>query len=83
MIKVSPRDCPFLPLGPDESQRFNAMTQQCFEACVDDFTSKSLGSREESCINRCFEKMNNAESRAGSRFQEHMAAMNASNSLNN
>jgi len=62
------------PLTLARPQRFNSITQTCFDQCVNDFTSKTLGSREETCMSRCFEKMNAAEQRGGSRFQEAMAA---------
>jgi mitochondrial import inner membrane translocase subunit TIM9 len=48
----------------------NKMVQNCFESCIDDFSTKSLGSREEACLGKCFEKVNAGQQRVGMRFQE-------------
>jgi mitochondrial import inner membrane translocase subunit TIM9 len=46
------------------------VVQRCFDHCIDDFTSKSLTSREDACISRCAEKMNNSMTRLAMRYQE-------------
>ncbi|KAI8834941.1 hypothetical protein BJ741DRAFT_709334 [Chytriomyces cf. hyalinus JEL632] len=33
-----------------------AIIDTCFKDCVNDFTSKTLSGKEETCINRCTEK---------------------------
>lgn len=43
---------------------------RCFNDCISDFTSKSLGSKEETCINRCVAKFLNSTDRVGARFAE-------------
>ncbi|KAF2667070.1 mitochondrial import inner membrane translocase subunit TIM9 [Microthyrium microscopicum] len=55
--------------------QFSRLTQQCFEPCVEDFTSKTLGSREEACLTKCFEKFHNGQTRIAQRFQENMAVI--------
>ena len=57
---------------------YSSMVQKCFEDCITDFTSKSLGSREEGCVMRCVDKRLKAQERLGNRFQEQNAAMMAS-----
>lgn len=46
------------------------VVDRCFNHCIDDFTSKSLTSREESCVAKCAEKMNSSMARIALRFQE-------------
>lgn len=42
---------------PDEdTQMYSKLVDKCFNDCVDDFTSKSVSSREEGCIMRCWDK---------------------------
>lgn len=50
---------------------FHNMFENCFTACVDDFTSKALSSRENGCISRCVQKTLATQQRLGERFQEH------------
>jgi import inner membrane translocase subunit TIM9 len=48
----------------------------CFNSCVDDFTSKALSGRENGCISRCVLKSMAGQQRLSERFAEHnMAAM--------
>ena len=47
----------------------------CFTSCIDDFTSKSLSSRESACIARCVQKSQATSMRLSERFQENNAAM--------
>lgn len=46
-------------------------------SCVDDFTSKSLSTRETGCITRCVQKQMALSQRLSERFGEHNAAMGA------
>jgi mitochondrial import inner membrane translocase subunit TIM9 len=49
--------------------------QRCFEDCVNDFTTKSLIAKEESCVFRCVDKQMKGRERLSERFQEQNAAM--------
>jgi import inner membrane translocase subunit TIM9 len=60
---------------------YQNLVQKCFDDCINDFSSKSLGSREESCVMRCVDKSLKASERLGNRFQEQNAAMMQNNSL--
>ncbi|KAF2453609.1 Tim10/DDP family zinc finger-domain-containing protein [Lineolata rhizophorae] len=60
---------------------YSNLVQSCFDSCINDFTSKSLGSREESCVMRCIDKHLKSSERMGNRFQEQNAAMSASGGL--
>lgn len=62
-------------------QIYSKMVQKCFDDCVNDFTTKSLHSREESCVMRCVEKSQKAGERITQRFQEQNAAMMSSGQL--
>ncbi|USP81866.1 hypothetical protein yc1106_09140 [Curvularia clavata] len=54
---------------------YSNLVQQCFDHCVNGFESKSLTSREESCVMRCVDKHMKGSQRLGDRFQEQNAAM--------
>ncbi|RDA90483.1 hypothetical protein CP533_3025 [Ophiocordyceps camponoti-saundersi (nom. inval.)] len=54
---------------------FGGVVEHCFVSCVDDFTSKSLSSRENGCISRCVSKWMATQQRLGERFQEHNAKL--------
>jgi len=56
-------------------QMYSNLVQQCFDHCVNGFESKSLTSREESCVMRCVDKHMKGSQRLGDRFQEQNAAM--------
>ncbi|KAL8371328.1 hypothetical protein RB595_001247 [Gaeumannomyces hyphopodioides] len=58
-------------------QLFSNLVDHCFMSCIDDFTSKSLSSRETGCVARCVQKDMAAAQRLGERFQEHNAAQMA------
>ncbi|KAK7514281.1 Tim10/DDP family zinc finger protein [Phyllosticta citricarpa] len=60
---------------------YSNLVQRCFDDCINDFSSKSLGSREESCIARCVDKNLKGTERLGNRFQEQNAAMAQSGGL--
>ncbi|KAF3058847.1 hypothetical protein TsFJ059_008622 [Trichoderma semiorbis] len=52
---------------------FGGLVEHCFTSCVDDFTSKSLSSKETGCLNRCVLKWMATQQRVSERFQEHNA----------
>lgn len=54
---------------------YSKLVQRCFDDCVNDFTTKSLISREEGCVMRCVDKWMKGSERLGQRFQEQNAAM--------
>ncbi|KAI9742240.1 MAG: protein transporter tim9 [Claussenomyces sp. TS43310] len=56
---------------------FSGLVDRCFDHCIDDFTTKSLISREQGCISRCVQKFMAGSERIGQRFQEQQAQMMA------
>ncbi|PYH41271.1 protein transporter TIM9 [Aspergillus saccharolyticus JOP 1030-1] len=54
---------------------YTKLVQKCFDDCVNDFTTKSLINREESCVMRCVDKYMKSSARLNERFQEQNAAM--------
>jgi import inner membrane translocase subunit TIM9 len=56
-------------------QMYSNLVQNCFDNCVNGFESKSLTSREESCVMRCVDKHMKGSQRLSDRFQEQNAAM--------
>ena len=62
-------------------QMYSNMVQRCFDDCVNDFTTKSLHSKEEGCVMKCVDKHLKSSERIGQRFQEQNAAMMQSGQL--
>lgn len=60
---------------------YSNLVQKCFDDCINDFTSKSLGSKEENCVMRCVDKHLKSQERIGARFQELNATMMASGNI--
>ncbi|KAL6230112.1 mitochondrial import inner membrane translocase subunit tim9 [Aspergillus navahoensis] len=60
---------------------YSKLVQRCFDDCVNDFTTKSLISREEGCVMRCVDKFMKGSQRLNERFQEQNAAMMQSGQL--
>ncbi|KAL2271877.1 hypothetical protein VTJ83DRAFT_1248 [Remersonia thermophila] len=56
---------------------FGNLVDNCFAACVDDFTSRALSGRETGCLSRCVTKSMATQTRLGERFAELNAAMTA------
>ena len=56
---------------------FGNLVDHCFMSCVDDFTTKSLNSRETACVTRCVQKQMSLTQRLSERFQEQNQAMGA------
>ncbi|OBT85453.1 hypothetical protein VE02_06164 [Pseudogymnoascus sp. 03VT05] len=54
---------------------FSGLVDRCFDSCIDDFTTKSLISRESGCVNRCVQKFMAGSERIGQRFSEQQAQM--------
>ncbi|KAK6513338.1 protein transporter tim9 [Arthrobotrys megalospora] len=56
-------------------QMYSNLVQRCFDDCVNDFTSKTMTTKEEGCISKCVEKWLKGSERMGQRFAEQNAAM--------
>ncbi|KFY23246.1 hypothetical protein V493_05982 [Pseudogymnoascus sp. VKM F-4281 (FW-2241)] len=54
---------------------FSGLVDRCFDSCIDDFTTKSLITRETGCVNRCVQKFMAGSERIGQRFSEQQAQM--------
>ncbi|CAE6476558.1 unnamed protein product [Rhizoctonia solani] len=52
---------------------YSGLVERCFNSCVNDFTSKSLGTKEDTCIQNCVEKFMKHSERVGARFAEQNA----------
>ncbi|KAI3415992.1 hypothetical protein GPALN_005550 [Globodera pallida] len=51
--------------------QYNAVTEQCFGACIRDFTGREISEKEERCSKNCMDKFLKAGQRLSMRFQEH------------
>ncbi|KAJ7794126.1 Tim10/DDP family zinc finger protein [Mycena olivaceomarginata] len=49
---------------------YGKLVEKCFNTCCNDFTSKSLSSKEEQCVNNCAEKFMKHSERVSARFAE-------------
>ncbi|KAI9142194.1 putative TIM9-translocase of the mitochondrial inner membrane [Paraphysoderma sedebokerense] len=49
---------------------YGSLVDRCFNDCINDFTSKALSSREDTCTTRCVEKFLKHSERVGQRFAE-------------
>jgi len=47
---------------------YSKLVDKCFNDCVDDFSSKSISSREEGCVMRCWDKNMKGQERIQQRF---------------
>ncbi|KAH6624489.1 Tim10/DDP family zinc finger-domain-containing protein [Chaetomium sp. MPI-SDFR-AT-0129] len=56
---------------------FGNLVDTCFTACVDDFTSKAISSRESGCLTRCVSKSMATQNRLSERFAEINASVTA------
>ncbi|RUS27099.1 mitochondrial import inner membrane translocase subunit TIM9 [Jimgerdemannia flammicorona] len=54
----------------DIMKMYQNLVERCFNDCVNDFTSKTITSKEENCVNRCAAKILNHSERVGARFGE-------------
>ncbi|CEG70578.1 hypothetical protein G6F70_009125 [Rhizopus microsporus] len=54
----------------DFMKLYSSLVQRCFDDCTNDFTTKSLNSKEESCVNKCADKFFKHSERVGARFAE-------------
>lgn len=51
-------------------QMYSRLVDKCFNDCIDDFTSKSVSSREEGCVMRCWDKNMKAQVRLKKEFAQ-------------
>ncbi|CAL1533861.1 unnamed protein product [Lymnaea stagnalis] len=56
--------------------QYNKITEQCFMACVHDFTTRRVINAENSCALNCLEKYMKMTNRISQRFQEHQMVTN-------
>ncbi|KAA8907524.1 Tim10/DDP family zinc finger protein [Sphaerosporella brunnea] len=54
---------------------YSNLVQRCFDDCINDFTSKAVSSKEETCVSRCVDKSLKTSERLGQRFAEQNQAM--------
>ncbi|KAG8935134.1 protein transporter tim9 [Tulasnella sp. 419] len=64
----------------DFMKLYSGLVERCFTACCNDFTSKSLSGKEETCVLNCADKFLKHSERVGARFAEQNADMMATNS---
>ncbi|KAI6244148.1 Zf-Tim10-DDP domain-containing protein [Aphelenchoides fujianensis] len=55
----------------DFLMQYNLVTENCFMACVQDFTSRNVSDKEEKCAKNCLNKFLKMTQRLSLRFQEH------------
>ncbi|TKA56573.1 Mitochondrial import inner membrane translocase subunit TIM9 [Rhodotorula sp. CCFEE 5036] len=87
--QASPRSSSHLPPRPSTHLRapsaqmkdfmslYSNLVERCFLSCCQDFTSKALSSKEESCVMNCADKFLKHSERVGLRFSEQNAEMMA------
>ncbi|KAI9247333.1 mitochondrial import inner membrane translocase subunit TIM9 [Sporodiniella umbellata] len=61
----------------DFMKLYSNLVQRCFDDCTNDFTTKSLNNKEESCVNKCADKFLKHSERVGTRFAELSQNMGA------
>ncbi|KAI8065833.1 Tim10/DDP family zinc finger protein [Gongronella butleri] len=49
---------------------YSSLVQRCFDDCANDFTTKSITGKEETCVNKCADKFLKHSERVGARFAE-------------
>ncbi|KAI8878676.1 chaperone [Backusella circina FSU 941] len=58
----------------DSVSLYNNLVQSCFMDCVNDFSTKSLTTKEEGCLGKCADKFFKHSERIGLRFSELQSA---------
>lgn len=54
----------------DFMKLYSGLVERCFDACCNDFTSKALSSKEDTCVANCAQKYLKHSERVGARFGE-------------
>ncbi|KAH8104511.1 mitochondrial import inner membrane translocase subunit TIM9 [Cristinia sonorae] len=57
----------------DFLRMYSNLVDRCFNACCNDFTTKALTNKEETCVMNCTDKFLKHSERVGARFAEHNA----------
>ncbi|KAL9937320.1 hypothetical protein V8E36_003729 [Tilletia maclaganii] len=57
----------------DFMKLYTGLVERCFADCCNDFSSKALTQREETCVNNCATKWLKHSERVGARFSEENA----------
>ncbi|KAI9591863.1 putative TIM9-translocase of the mitochondrial inner membrane [Syncephalis fuscata] len=57
----------------DFVRMYSKLVERCFVDCVDDFTSKAISSKENTCLDRCITKFLRLSERVGQQFSEETA----------
>lgn len=47
---------------------YTGVVNRCFDSCCNDFSSKALSSKENTCVNNCVHKFLKHSERVGARF---------------
>lgn len=55
---------------------YNKLSEQCFNDCIFDFTSRTMSSKEDVCSSNCVEKFMKMNQRISQRFQEYQMIVN-------
>lgn len=55
---------------------YNKLSEQCFNDCVFDFTTRNVSSKEDQCASNCFDKFLKMNQRISQRFQEFQMIAN-------
>ncbi|KAK7082680.1 Mitochondrial import inner membrane translocase subunit Tim9 [Halocaridina rubra] len=50
--------------------QYNKLSENCFNDCVWDFTSRNIRNNEDTCVTNCVEKYTKVTQRISERFQE-------------
>ncbi|PWY98418.1 putative TIM9-translocase of the mitochondrial inner membrane [Testicularia cyperi] len=59
----------------DFMRLYTGLVERCFESCCNDFTSKALSSKEDTCVTNCTQKFLKHSERVGARFGEENARL--------
>ena len=76
---LSPKDqqriMPFIQYNEinHQIQLLNSITNHCFNACVTDLSTTTILKREQNCVKKCFEKLQEYEQRGQYKMGERQA----------
>ncbi|RKP25039.1 putative TIM9-translocase of the mitochondrial inner membrane [Syncephalis pseudoplumigaleata] len=59
----------------DFVRMYSSLVERCFIDCIDDFTSKAVSSKENTCVDRCITKFLRHSARVGQQFAEENAKL--------
>ncbi|PVG00282.1 chaperone [Serendipita vermifera] len=61
----------------DFLRMYSTLVERCYNSCVNDFTSKAINSKENTCLLNCADKFIKHSERVGARFAEYNAESQA------